>query len=337
MNDCVGWGLLGTGGICQALADALAHVADARLVAVGSRNAEKAAAFAQRNAAVHPGVQAHASYQALACDPAVDVVYIGTPHTDHAGSALVALQAGKAVLCEKPFTLNRAQAEAAVSLAREQGCFLMEAMWTRFMPAVAEVKRLVAAGAIGQPLSLRADFGFSTAGLGPQHRVLNPALGGGSLLDVGVYPLSLASFLLGSVEAAWAQALLGPTEVDMHTVFTLRHGSGALSQAVSSLLTPTPCNAQVLGDNGLIELHPPFFHAQGFTLTSGDAPPQEQRLPHIGNGYAHQVQEVHRCLRAGLTESPVMPLEESLALMGWLDTMRAQIGVRYPGERHAAP
>jgi predicted dehydrogenase len=326
------WGLLGTGGICQALAEALAHVPDARLVAVGSRGLERAAAFAARNAATHPGLRALGSYAALVEDPEVDVVYIGTPHTDHAGSALLALQAGKAVLCEKPFTLNLAQAEAVVALARERRLFLMEAMWTRFVPAVAEVRRLVDAGAIGEPLSVRADFGFSAAGLPAEHRALNPALGGGSLLDLGIYPLSLASFLLGPIEAAWAQAQLGPTGVDLHTAFTLRHHGGALSQGLSSLRGRTPWRAQVLGSEGYMELHAPFFHAETFTLVQGDGLPVEHHLPHTGNGYAHQVLEVHRCLRQGLTESPVMTLDESLALMGWLDAIRQQVGLRYPGE-----
>jgi len=328
----VRWALLGTGAICQALADALAHVPQARLVAVGSRDAARAEAFAARNAAAHPGLRPHGRYEALVEDPAVDVVYIGTPHSDHAGSALLALQAGKAVLCEKPFTLNRAQAEAVVALAQERRCFLMEAMWTRFVPAVAEVKRLVEAGAIGAPLSVRADFGFAAEGLPPEHRALNPALGGGSLLDVGIYPLSLASFLMGPIEEAQAQAVLGPTGVDVHTVFTLRHRNGAFSQGLSSLRGATPWTAQVLGSGGYIELHTPFFHSEAFTLVRAGEAPLTQRFAHTGNGYAHQVQEVHRCLRAGWLESPVMPLAESLALMGWLDAMRAQIGLRYPGE-----
>jgi predicted dehydrogenase len=332
MDDSIGWGFLGTGGICQKLADALAVVPDARLVAVGSRDAARAAAFAERNAESHAGVRCHASYQALVDDPAVDVVYVGTPHTDHAASAQLALRAGKAVLCEKPFTLNRGEAEGVVALARERRCFLMEAMWTRFVPAVAEVKRLVDAGAIGEPLSVRADFGFSAAGLPPEHRALNPVLGGGSLLDLGIYPLSLASFLLGPIEQAWAQAQLGPTGVDLHTTFTLRHRAGGLSQGLSSLRGRTPWQAEVLGTDGYLVLQPPFFHAERITFVPADGAPEERLVPHTGNGYAHQVQEVHRCLRAGLTESPVMPLDESLALMGWLDEIRSQIGLRYPGE-----
>lgn len=331
-SDTIGWGLVGTGGICQAQAEALAHVPGARLAAVGSRGAERAQAFADRNAALHPGVRAHGSYEALVNDPAVQVVYIGTPHPDHAASAALALRAGKAVLCEKPFTLNAREAEALVGLAREHGCFLMEAMWSRFVPAVAEARRLVRAGAIGEPLSVQADFGFQTAGMPPEHRALNPVLGGGALLDVGIYPLSLASFVLGPVAQAWAHAQLGPTGVDLHTLFTLRHRDGGWSQGLCSLRSATPWRALVLGSAGRIELHRPFFHAERLTLVRDGREPEERHLPHVGNGYAHQIDEVQRCLRAGLRESPVMPLDETLGLMHCMDAMRAQIGLRYPGE-----
>jgi predicted dehydrogenase len=332
MTKTVRWGLLGTGGICEAMSDALALVPDAQLVAVGSRTPERAAAFAAAREGVHPALRPYASYEALVADPQVDVVYIGTPHTDHAASARLALKAGKAVLCEKPFTLNAREAAPLAALARERGLFLMEAMWTRFVPAIVEVRRLISTGAIGEPLSLQAEFGFDASALPPTHRVLDPALGGGALLDLGIYPLSLASFLLGPVEAADAQAQIGPTGVDVHSVFTLRHRGGALSQGLCSLRTTTPWQALVLGTEGRIELHAPFFHAERFTLTRHGEAPVAQHLPHRGNGYAHQVEEVHRCWFAGERESAVMPLDESVALMGWLDAMRAQIGLRYPGE-----
>jgi predicted dehydrogenase len=332
MTRTIGWGLLGTGGICEAMSDALALVPQARLVAVGSRSAARAQAFAAARQGAHPGLRAHASYEALVRDPQVDVVYVGTPHTDHAASARLALEAGKAVLCEKPFTLNGREAAGLAALARERGVFLMEAMWTRFVPAIAEVRRLIGAGAIGEPLSLQAEFGFDASALPPAHRALNPALGGGALLDLGIYPLSLASFLLGPLEAAEAQAQIGPTGVDLHSVFTLRHRGGALSQGLCSLRTTTPWQALVLGTEGRIELHAPFFHAERFTLARHGEAAVTHQLPHRGNGYAHQVEEVHRCWLSGARESVVMPLDESVALMGWLDAMRAQIGLRYPGE-----
>src|SRR5471032_167222 len=198
----IGWGLIGTGGICDQHLRALSYVPEARLVAVGSRDAAKARAFidAERgDEAPREPVRAHGSYQALVDDQEVDVVYIGTPHPDHAPSMALALAAGKAVLCEKPFTVNRREAEAAVALARRHGAFLMEAMWMRYVPAMVELKRLVAEGAIGEPVAVSADFGFSAAGLPPTHRALAPELGGGGLLDIGIYPLNFASFVLGDI------------------------------------------------------------------------------------------------------------------------------------------
>ncbi|AKJ28232.1 Gfo/Idh/MocA family protein [Caldimonas brevitalea] len=327
----VRWGLLGTGYICSEMAKALALVPDARLAAVGSRDLERAQAFVEPHALAHPDVRVHARYQSLVDDPQVDVVYIGTPHSEHAAAARLALTAGKPVLCEKPFTLNRNEAVGLVALARERGLFMMEAMWTRFIPAVAEAKRLVDAGEIGEVVSVQADFGVAST-LPPKHRVFNPALGGGALLDLGVYPLALASYFLGPVSAAQAVAQLGTTGVDVHTLFNLRHARGGLSQGLCSLRTPTPCQATVYGTAGRIDLQAPFFHSEHLTLVKPGQAPVERHLPRRGMGYAHQVAEVHRCLQQGWLESRVMPLDESVALMGWLDSMRAQIGLRYPGE-----
>ena len=336
----IGWGLIGAGGISDQLARALSHVPEARLVAVGSRDVAKAQAFIAQprgtEAASEP-VRAHGSYQALVDDPEVDVVYIGTPHPDHIESMRLALAAGKAVLCEKPFTLNRRQAEEAVALARRHDAFLMEAMWMRYVPAMVELKRLVASGAIGEPVAVSADFGFSASGLPATHRALDPKLAGGGLLDIGIYPLNFAAFVLGDVVAAQADAVLGPTGVDVHTVFNLRHAGGRLSQGMCSLRSTTGCHATVLGTDGRIDVAPPFYAAQQLHVARGTRPWEETPIevvdkPWRGNRYVHQVEEVHRCLRAGLAESPVMPLDETVALVGWMDAMRAQFGLRYPGE-----
>jgi predicted dehydrogenase len=334
----LGWGLIGAGNISDQLARALSYVPDARLVAVGSRDAAKARAFIdQPRGAEAPRepVRAHGSYQALVDDPDVDVVYVGTPHPDHVHTMRLALEAGKAVLCEKPFTVNRRDAEASVALARRRGAFLMEAMWMRYVPAMVELKRLVDAGAIGELVSTSADFGFACGALPPTHRVLDLALAGGGLLDVGIYPLNFAAFLLGPVVAAQAAAELGPTGVDVHTVFNLRHAGGQWSQGMSSLRATTPCNASVLGTRGRIDVEPPFYAAQRLRVVRGvaeDSPVEVVDLPWRGNRYVAQVEEVQRCVRAGLAESPVMPLDESIALVGWMDEMRARIGLRYPGE-----
>ena len=336
----IGWGLIGAGGISDQLARALSYVPEARLVAVGSRDVAKARAFIAQprgiEAASEP-VRAHGSYQALVDDPEVDVVYIGTPHPDHVASMALALAAGKAVLCEKPFTLNRREAEAAVALARRHGVFLMEAMWMRHVPAMVELKRLIAAGAIGELVSVSSDFGFACAGLPVTHRVLNPELAGGGLLDIGIYPLNLAAFVLGDIVGVQADAELGPTGVDVHTVFNLRHARGGLSQGMCSLRTTTGGLATVFGTDGRIDVSPPFYAAQQLRVARGTRPWEETPVevidkPWRGSRYVHQVEEVHRCLRAGLAESAVMPLDETVALVGWMDTMRAQFGLRYPGE-----
>jgi len=270
-------------------------------------------------------------------DPDVHVVYVHSKSYAMADLTIEALEAGKAVLCEKPFTLNRREAEAAVALARRHDVFLMEAMWMRFVPAMVELKRLVAEGAIGEPVSVSADFGFASTGLPASHRVLAPALGGGGLLDIGIYPLNFAAFVLGEITGVQADAALGPTGVDVHTVFNLRHAGGRLSQGMCSLRSTTGCHATVLGTDGRIVVSPPFYAAQQLQLARGTRPWEETPVevidrPWRGSRYVAQVEEVHRCLRAGLSESPVMTLDETVALVGWMDTMRAQFGLRYPGE-----
>jgi predicted dehydrogenase len=211
----------------------------------------------------------------------------------------------------------------------------MEAMWMRYVPAMVELKRLIDDGAIGEVVSASADFGFAAAGLPPEHRAFNPQLAGGGLLDVGIYPLNFAAFVLGPVEAAQAAAELGPTGVDVNTVFNLRHANGALSQGMCSLRATTACRATVLGTAGRIDVEPPFYAAQRLRVVRGtrdDSPVEIVDRPWRGNRYVAQIEEVQRCLRAGLVESPAMPLAESIALVGWMDTMRAQFGLRYPGE-----
>lgn len=325
------WGILGTGGIAAHFAQDLRLLPDAELVAVGSRAQATADAFGAEWGAP----RRYPSYAELVADPDVDAVYVSSPHPMHRDDALLAIEASKAVLCEKPFTVNRREAAAAVALARARGAFLMEAMWMRYVPAMVELRRLVDTGAIGEPVSASADFGFSAAGLPLEHRVFDPALAGGGLLDVGIYPLSFAAFVLGPVVAARASAELGPTGVDVHTVFDLRHASGRLSQGMCSLRATTACRATVLGTEGRIEVEPPFYAAERLRVVRGtrdDSPAELVERPWRGNRYVPQVEEVHRCLRAGLVESPAMPLDESVALVGWMDEMRAQAGVRYPGE-----
>lgn len=324
MAEAVRWGILGTGKIARAFATALKDTPGALLAGVASRSIDSAQAFGREF-----GAQAcFGSYQALADSACVDIVYIGTPHPMHAENAMMALAAGKAVLCEKPFTMNRREAEQVVVLARASKLFLMEAMWTRFMPALAEVRRIIASGEIGAVRQVGADFGFTSA-VGPEHRLHNPELGGGALLDLGIYPLSIATDLLGPVESVQALAQMGATGVDVQTGFTLRHAGGGISVCGCSLRARTPCELTVSGELGHVRMNTMFHRATSVSVVLADASARTVPTPYIGNGYAHEAIEAGRCLRAGLIESPRMTHDETLALMGVLDAIRSQIGLRY--------
>ncbi|OEZ62276.1 Gfo/Idh/MocA family protein [Duganella sp. HH105] len=327
MTQVIRWGILGTGKIAKAFATALQDTPGAKLAAVASRSVDSATKFG-----IEYGAERfHGSYQALADDPEVDVIYIGTPHPMHHENALMCLHGGKGVLVEKSFTMNRRQAEDIINLARQKKLFVMEAMWTRFMPAVVEAKRIVDSGEIGVPANVSADFGF-TSDAGPEHRLFAPELGGGALLDLGIYPLSMASFFLGPVTGVKAQAEMAATGVDMQTAFTLMHKDGGVSSCACSLRSRTPTELTISGTKGFVRLHDRFHNTETITVTLVDGASRSERtinLPRSGNGYTHEAQEVGRCIRAGLIESPVMPHEETLSIMGTLDDIRAQIGLKY--------
>jgi predicted dehydrogenase len=359
MADKIRWGIMGTGGIARAFADGLSHLPEARLAAVGSRTEEKAKAMAGD---FHVP-RFHASYEALAADPEVDVVYVATPHVFHKDNALLALRAGKAVLVEKPFTINAAEAAEIFALARVKRLFVMEAMWTRFLPAFVRVRELLAAGTIGEPRWLAADFGFR-APFNPKSRVFDPALGGGALLDVGVYPISLASMVFGTPQGILAQAHLGPTGVDEQAALLFHYPGGRLATLNACVTMTTPTEAVITGDKGLIRIHSPFFRSRrisvglnrltglserkmnGLRRAARMIPAVSRlrealegrrgkaiRLPYRGNGLQCQADEVMRCLRAGLLESPVLPWAETLSIMETMDSIRAQWGLVYPSEK----
>jgi predicted dehydrogenase len=332
MTDVVRWGILSTGKIARAFANALKDTPGAVLAAVASRDPATAQAFASEFGAG----AAYGSYQQLADAQDVDLIYIGTPHPMHFQNALMALHAGKGVLCEKPFTMNLREAEQVVALARSKQLFLMEAMWTRYLPALAEVRRVIASGEIGPVHQVVADFGFK-ANVGPEHRVFNPALGGGALLDLGIYPLSIAAALLGPVESVRAEAQLGATGVDVQTGFTLRHRGGGMSVCCCSLQARTPCELTVSGERGHVRMNTMFHRAQSVTVVLEDGTSRTVDTPFIGNGYVHEVIEAQRCFAAGLVESPGMTHDETLALMGVMDEVRRQVGLGYSADEPQAP
>ena len=310
------WGVIGTGGIASTFAADLALTDSGTIVAVGSRRQQSADDFGVRFGIPHR----HPSYQALVEDPEVEVVYVATPHPMHLPDALLALDHGKPALVEKAFTMNGAEARTLVEAARNRGLFLMEAMWTRFLPHMVEIRRLLDAGALGEIVTVVADFGrwFPPD---PTSRLFAPELGGSALLDLGVYPVSLASMVLGTPARIASMIVPAFTGVDGSTsmLFGYRHHAQSLLTCTSAATTPT--QATIVGTDARIEIDEGFYTAVGFTLVPRNGTPTRFDYPHQGRGLRHQADEVARCLGAGLLESPVMPLDESVAIMETLDAV----------------
>jgi dihydrodiol dehydrogenase / D-xylose 1-dehydrogenase (NADP) len=321
----VRWGILSTGGIAHEFVRRAQQTPGAQVVAVGSRAAATAEAFGAEFNIPHR----HSSYQALADDPEVDIIYIATPHNLHYANARLCLEAGKAALVEKAFTLNAAQAADLIALARSKGLFLMEAMWDRFLPAMAKVRELVQSGAIGDVRVVKADLGFK-AEYRPEGRLLNPHLAGGALLDVGCYVVSFASMLLGTPTHISGIAHIGRTGVDEQSAILLEYPEGRMAELYCGLNAESPRDGWVLGTHGSLYLKPTFAWTTGITYKpAGGA---EQHFRFRDPSFRYEIAEAMRCLQAGLTESPLMPLDESLAVMNTLDTLRQQAGLRYPEE-----
>jgi predicted dehydrogenase len=327
MADKIHWGIIGTGKIAKAFATGLTVLPEAELAAVGSRTAESAKEFADTFSVPHR----HTSYESLANAPDVDVVYVATPNTLHKENSLLCLQAGKAVLCEKPFTINAAEAEIVIQLARRKKVFLMEAMWTRFIPLVGKVRQLLADRVIGDLQILVADLGF-WADFDPLHRVFNPQLGGGALLDLGVYSISLASMIFGPPIRITSMAQLGETGVDEQAAVVLGYDQGQLALLYTSLRTDTPAEVILIGTRGRIRIQPPMFRPTKLTLSLTGREDSIIEMPLEGNGYNYQAAEVMNCLKADKLESDIMPLDETLAIMKTMDQIRVQWGLTYPME-----
>ncbi|MCH5676165.1 Gfo/Idh/MocA family protein [Streptomyces gilvus] len=340
--ESVRWGVLATGGIAAAFTADLVDLPDAEVVAVASRTEASAKAFAERF-----GIErAYGDWAALAEDADIDVVYVATPHSAHRAAAGLCLQAGRNVLCEKAFTLNAREAEELVALARGRGSFLMEAMWMYCNPLVRRLKRMVEDGAIGEVRHVQADFGLAghllpearNGTLPPSHRLRDPAQGGGSLLDLGVYPVSFAQLLLGEPSDVTARAVLSDEGVDLQTGALLSYESGALASVHCSIVGGTATSASVTGSHGRIDIPHGFFFPDRFVLHRDGRDPEEFAAdPADGprNSLKHEAREVMRALRAGETESPLVPLDGTLAVMRTLDAIRNRVGVRYPGEDSA--
>jgi len=318
------WGIVGLGKIAATFAEDLLLSQDSELFAVASRGLEKASIFAQEFGAKN----AYGSYDELINDPEVEVVYIATPHSLHHELTLKCIESGKAVLCEKPMGLDAIQVKEMVNLARSKKVFLMEGIWTRLIPATKTFLKLMDDNIIGEIKHVRADFGFAS-NHSKESRILNKKLGGGSLLDVGIYPIYLSLLLLGEPKSMQVEAEMTDTGVDKSCTMIFNYENGATANLFSSIGEQTPTDAEILGTKGSIKLHSRFHHPQKFSLNVNGETEKTIEENYLGNGYIHEIEEVNSCLFQGKTESVLVPLEISLRLSKILDLVKKEINLDY--------
>lgn len=328
MAERIQWGILGCGQIASVFVEALCELQDAELLAVGSRSLDKAKGFAERFGAE----RAYGSYGELAGDDDIDVVYIATPHPFHMENTLLFIETGRAVLCEKPLAVNAKQAREMIKAARAKGVFLMEAMWTRFIPAIVKLRQLVSDGVIGDVRVVQADFGYRFD-FDPNHRVFDLALGGGALLDVGIYPVSLASMIFGrQPEAIAGLADIGKTGVDEQSAFVLRYSEGELAVLYCASRTETLGEAFIMGTEGIIKVEYPFWRSKCLTIRRNGKDFEVVEMPFECNKFCFEAEHVQECLREGKKQSDIMTLDESVAIMETMDKIRGQWKLRYAAD-----
>ena len=327
------WGVVATGGIAGRVTEDIARLEDAVLQAVSSRSRANAEEFAERFGfarAYYDGPEGK-GYSRLFEDPDVDVVYIAAPHGQHYEIAREAIEAGKHVLCEKSLTINAREAEDLVALAEARQVFLMEAVWTRFLPCINRIWEIIASGELGEIRWVQADLGFP-APYDPASRLWNPAAGGGALLDLTVYPLTLAVGALGFPDEVAAVGVLNQDGVDVQNALTFKYASGAIAQLMSSLAASGPRTATISGSAGWLRTGAPLHNPVELTVAPHGGSERVERFPQVGNGYTYEVREVTRCVQDGLLESPTMPWSESVRTLQLFDAVRADLGVRYPND-----
>lgn len=326
----VRWGILAPGWIAGQFAAALRRGTTQEVVAVGSRSLERAEAFA----AEHGVPAAHGSYRDLVTDPRVDIVYVASPHSEHHAQARLALEAGKPVLVEKAFTRNAAEARDLVELARARGLFLMEGMWSRFLPHYDVIEQAVRDGLVGEVTTVFAEHGQRLHPGGPA-RLARPELAGGALLDLGVYPVSFADFVLGPFASVTATGALTELGVDAQEAVAVATDGGALGVLHASMLAASDCRATVCGTEGRLEVGGVFYCPTWVELRGRDGALLDRYDPRDDaehQGLRYEAAEAARCLAAGRTESPLRPLATTVRVMAAMDDVRAQLGVRFPGE-----
>ena len=326
-NQFVRWGIIGPGHIAEKFASDLQRLSGCALTAVASRSLERASEFAER----FKIPKFYGSYHEIVKDPNVDIIYIATPHNLHCENTLLCLENGKAVLCEKPFAINHKEAEQMIDASIKHGVFLMEAFWTRFNPVIQTIRSILKSGELGEIKILKADFGFK-AKYDPEGRVYNPKLGGGSLLDVGVYPLFLAGLLLGKPKLIKALANLNKSGIDVSCGMTIKYENGAIAILSSSIVSATEAEAHITCEHGRIYLPSRWYVPKKALIIQDDKPERWINEDFDGFGYQFEVLEANRCIEGSMIESPLLTHSFSLTQMESLDEIRKQCGIVYPNE-----
>jgi len=327
MLEKIKWGIIAPGNIANRFAEGLSFSEKGRLYAVASNSYEKAKAFADKFGAL----RAYGSYDALIEDAEVDAVYIASPHPFHAKQAMLCLRGRKPVLCEKPLAINAREVSAMIEMAQAEHTFLMEGMWTRFFPAMREAKRLVESGVIGEVRMLEASFGFRT-NVNAEGRLFDRKLAGGALLDVGIYTISAASLFLGTPSSVVGRAQMGETGVDEQNAAILTYGNGALAVLTSAIRTNTRHDMSIYGTEGKVLIPSPFWRPGKVILEQAGSEVAHFDFPVKGNGFEYEADHVSECIQKGMTDSDIMPMEESLSIAETMDQLREQWGLKYPIE-----
>lgn len=322
------WGILASGGIAQAFARDLSYFNHHIVAAVGSRSQESADSFA----AEFPGCTAYSSYEALVADPTLDAIYVASPHPYHVSNTVLALNAGKPVLCEKPFTINAAEARQMKAAADANGVALMEAMWARFLPHMHKVREILASRILGDIWAVEADHGQRLSDYAnPRH--WEPSLGGGALLDLGIYPISFAHMVLGVPDKITSSATFTDKGVDASSTVIFDYKSGAQAILTSNMMVSTPCRATICGTLGKIEIDRTFYNPTSIRVIMHDGTTTEYPSEYKGHGLRDQALEFERVVRSGAKSSAILTPDESILIMESLDEVRKQIGLIYPSER----
>lgn len=329
MADKLRWGILTTGYIANLFVSDLVHDPDAEVVAVGARKQDSADAFGEK----HNIPKRYGSYEEVANDPNVDVIYIGSPHPFHHRHTLMCLEAGKHLLVEKPLALNAGEAREMIDMAWAKDLFMMEAMWTRFFPAFDYLRELLANGSLGDIRMIHADFSHQEVPVDPQHRLFNPELAGGALLDIGIYPVAFAYSMAGTPDEITGAATIGDTGVDYQSSALFNYNSGAIAMLFSSMITASTVGATVSGTGGVVHIPGNWWQPSEIHVRLEGQEPFVKHFDYPGSGYQFEAMAVRQHIHAGDMESNIMPLDESLSITETMDTLRAQWGIVYPAER----